>query len=52
MGEVSNFEYDVWKESDWKNDNLSHEKNRPTFQYTGSLIGILIIVYHNHYITA
>ena len=31
--------------------HLSYEKNPPTFHYTGSLIGILIIVYYNPYIT-
>ena len=30
---------------------LSHEKNPPTFHYTGWLIGILIMVYYNPYIT-
>ena len=30
---------------------LSHEKNPPTFHYTGWLIGILILVYYNPYIT-
>ena len=28
-----------------------HEQNPPTFQYTGWLIGILIMVYYNPYIT-
>ena len=33
-------------------NNLSHEKNPPTFHYTGCLIGILIImVCYNPYIT-
>ena len=31
--------------------HLSHEKNPPTFHYTGWLIGILIMVYYNPYIT-
>ena len=31
-------------------DNVSHEKNTPTFHYTGWLIGILIMVYYNPYI--
>ena len=30
---------------------MSHEKNRLTFHYTGWLIGILIMVYYNPYIT-
>ena len=30
---------------------LSHEKNPLTFRYTGWLIGILIMVYYNPYIT-
>ena len=30
---------------------MSHEKNPPTLHYTGSFIGILIIVYYNPYIT-
>ena len=30
---------------------MSHEKNPPTFHYTGWLIGILIMVYYNPYIT-
>ena len=30
--------------------HLSHEKNPPTFHYTGWLIGILIMVYYNPYI--
>ena len=30
---------------------LSHEKNHPTFQYTGLLIGILMMVYYSPYIT-
>ena len=30
---------------------LSHEKNHPTFYYTGWLIGILIVAYYNPYIT-
>ena len=30
---------------------LSHEKNPPTFHYTGWLIGILIMVYYNLYRT-
>ena len=29
---------------------LSHEKNLITFHYTGWLIGILIVAYHNPYI--
>ncbi len=28
--------------------HMSHEKNPPTFHYTGWLIGILIMVYHYH----
>ncbi len=32
-------------------DHLSHEKNPLTFHYTGCLIGILIMVYYNPYIT-
>ena len=32
-------------------NNMSHEKNPPTFHYTGWLIGILIMVYYNPYIT-
>ena len=31
--------------------HLSHEKNPPTFHYTGCLIGILILAYYNPYIT-
>ncbi len=31
--------------------HLSHEKNHPTFHYTGWLIGILIMVYFDPYIT-
>ena len=31
--------------------DMSHEKNPPTFHYTGWLIGILIMVYYNPYIT-
>ena len=31
--------------------HLSHENNPPTFHYTGWLIGILIMVYYNPYIT-
>ncbi len=31
---------------------VSHEKNPPTFHYTGWLIGILMMVYYNPYITA
>ena len=30
---------------------VSHEKTPPTFHYTGWLIGILIMVYYNPYIT-
>ena len=30
---------------------MSHEKNPLTFHYTGWLIGILIMVYYNPYIT-
>ena len=30
--------------------DMSHEKNPPTFHYTGWLIGILIMVYYNPYI--
>ena len=30
---------------------VSHEKNPPTFHYTGWLIGILIMAYYNPYIT-
>ena len=30
---------------------MSNEKNPPTFYYTGWLIGILIMVYYNPYIT-
>ena len=30
---------------------MSHEKNLPTFHYTGWLIEILITVYYNPYIT-
>ena len=30
---------------------LSHEKNPPTFHYTGWLIGILIMAYYNPYMT-
>ena len=30
---------------------MSHEQNPPTFHYTGWLIGILIMVYYNPYIT-
>ena len=30
--------------------HLSHEKNPPTFHYTGWLIGILLMVYYNPYI--
>ncbi len=30
---------------------VSHEKNLPTFHYTGWLIGILIMAYYNPYIT-
>ncbi len=29
---------------------VSHEKNPPTFHYTGWLIGILTMVYYNPYI--
>ena len=29
--------------------HLSHEKNPPTFHYTGWLMGILIMAYHNPY---
>ena len=32
------------------NDHMSHEKNPPTFHYTGWLIGILTMVYYNPYI--
>ena len=32
-------------------NHLSHEKNPPTFHYTGWLIGILIMVYYNPNIT-
>ncbi len=31
---------------------MSHEKNPPTFHYTGWLIGILIMAYYNPYITS
>ena len=31
--------------------HMSHEKNPPTFHYTGWLIGILIVAYYNPYIT-
>ena len=31
--------------------HVSHEKKPPTFHYTGWLIGILIMVYYNPYIT-
>ena len=31
--------------------HMSHEKNPPTFHFTGLLIGILIMVYYNPYIT-
>ena len=34
-----------------KLNKLSHEKNHPTFHCTGCLIGILIMVYDNPYIT-
>ncbi len=30
---------------------MSHEKDSPTFHYTGWLIGILIMAYYNPYIT-
>ena len=30
--------------------HMSHEKNPPTFHYTGWLIGILIMVYYNPHI--
>ena len=45
-----------WKRRGWleKSDvkfDMSHEKNPPTFHYTGWLIGILIMVYDNPYIT-
>ena len=30
---------------------MSHEKNPPTFHYTGCLIGILTMVYCNPHIT-
>ncbi len=30
--------------------HMSHEKNPPTFHYTGWLIGILTMVYYNPYI--
>ena len=33
------------------NIRLSHEKNPPTFHSTGCLIGILIMVYYDPYIT-
>ena len=31
--------------------HMSHEKKPPTFHYTGWLIGILIMVYYNPYVT-
>ncbi len=31
--------------------DVSHEKKHPTFHYTGWLMGILIMVYYNPYIT-
>ena len=31
--------------------HVSHEKNPPTFRYTGWLIGILLMVYFNPHIT-
>ena len=31
--------------------HMSHKKKPPTFHYTGWLIGILIMVYYNPYIT-
>ena len=36
---------------DGNRGKLSHEKNPPTFHYTGWLIGILIMAYYNPYIT-
>ena len=33
------------------NVHMCHEKNHPTFHYTGWLIGILIVAYYNPYIT-
>ena len=39
----------MWKEE--KESQLSHEKTLTTFHYTGWLIGILIMVYYNPYIT-
>ena len=36
---------------DRASEQVSHEKNPPTSHYTGWLIGILIIVYYNLYIT-
>ena len=33
------------------NPNVSHKKDPPTFHYTGWLIGILMMVYYNPYIT-
>ena len=35
----------------FETSQLSHEKNPPTFHHTGCLIGILILVYYNPYIT-
>ena len=35
----------------WGFLDVSHQKNPPTFQYTGWLIGILILVYYNPHIT-
>ena len=35
----------------WWNTQLSHEKNLPTFHYTGWLMGILKMAYYNPYIT-
>ena len=40
---VSN--HDVWKELKSRSHQLSHEKNPPTFHYTGWFIGILVMVY-------
>ena len=31
-------------------NQVSHEKNPPTFHYTGWLLGILILVYYNAHI--
>ena len=30
-------------------NHMSHEKNPPTFHYTGWLIGIIMMVYYNPY---